>query len=145
MENGTRPPLGGYSTAGGYIILGRVSTDEVFSAAKEALERLKGGQKQLAISPYCGTNLATSATLAYAISTLSKKHKSQKGRNVYVSITAIICGLLASRPLGNAIQRHYTTLVDPDKMEITDVRNLLTGTGLKAFAVHKITTGFAAS
>ena len=140
MEKGTRAPLGGYSTAGGYIIFSRASTDKVSSAAKEALGRLKQGQKQLAVSPYCGTNIATSATLAYAISTISKKHDSPK-RNAYVAVTAIICGLLISRPLGNAIQRHYTTLVDPDEMEITSVRNLLAGTSLKAFTIHKITTG----
>ena len=69
LERGVRPPLGGYSTAGGFFIFGRASSETVSDAVYEALARMKEGQKELAVSPYCGTNLATGALLAGLLTT----------------------------------------------------------------------------
>ena len=50
LEGGIRPPLGGYSTPGGFFIFGRAPTDVVTQAATEALLRLTEGQRSLAVS-----------------------------------------------------------------------------------------------
>ena len=63
LEAGARTPLGGYSTSGGFFIFGRASLEEVRTAAQEALASLQSGREELAISPHCGTNLATAALL----------------------------------------------------------------------------------
>ena len=70
MARGIKPPLGGYSTAGGFLIIGGVTLEEVSEATLEALGRLKGGESGLAVSPFCGTNLVTGALLAGAAAAL---------------------------------------------------------------------------
>ena len=56
---------------------------------------------------------------------------------------AIIGATLVSRPLGNALQRRYTTLADVKDMEITGVRRLWAGGPDGTFAVHRVGTRFA--
>jgi hypothetical protein len=55
--------LAGFSTPYGFYVLGHVSTQDMQSAATEALARLKRGERQLAIHPRCGTNIVTAGTL----------------------------------------------------------------------------------
>ena len=76
MERGVATPLGGYSTRRGFFILGRASAELVGEAAGEALARIVDGQRQLAISRHCGTNLVTSAVLAG----LFHRHPHEKAR-----------------------------------------------------------------
>ena len=144
LERGIRAPLGGYSTPGGYFIFGRVSSDGVTQAATEALRRLVEGQKTLAISPHCGTNLATGAVLAGLLSALIMGRRNRHPRRLPVAAAAIIGATLISRPLGNALQRHYTTLADVDGMGITGVRRLWAGGPEETFSVHRVGTRFAA-
>ena len=63
LENGVRPPMGGYSVPSGFFIFGRVSRDSLIGAVDQAYRRMSDGEGQLAISPYCGTNLATGAII----------------------------------------------------------------------------------
>ena len=63
LEARSPTPLGGYSTPGGFFIFGRASLEEVHAAAQKALASLQAGRAELAISPHCGTNIATAALL----------------------------------------------------------------------------------
>ena len=57
-------PMAGHSNPTGFFILGELPTDDIQSAAAQALARLRAGESELAIHPGCGTNLATTALLA---------------------------------------------------------------------------------
>src|SRR5581483_6864729 len=52
-------PVSGRSDAGGFWLMGDVSTSEVEAAAREALRRMQNGEHQLAVHPNCGTGLVT--------------------------------------------------------------------------------------
>ena len=144
LEMGMRPPLGGYSTPGGYFIFGKASSDGITQAATEALRRLMEGQKTLAVSPHCGTNLATGAMLAGLLSALIMGGRNRHPRRLSVAAVAIIGATLVSRPLGNALQRRYTTLADVEGMEITGVRRLWGEGPGGTFTVHRVGTRFPA-
>ena len=49
------------------MLLGDVPTEQVESAVREALQRLKAGERGLAVHPNCGTNLATTGLLATSL------------------------------------------------------------------------------
>ncbi len=137
LEAGARTPLGGYSTSGGFFILGRASLEEVRAAAQEALTSLQGGRKELAISPHCGTNLATAALLGGLLA----RAILARGRwfvRLPLALAAIVGAGILSRPIGNALQRRFTTLSELDGVEITRVRRLWAG-GLSLYRVSTST------
>lgn len=136
LERGLRPPLGGYSTSGGFFIFGRASTEQVARAANEALARVKEGQRELAVSPYCGTNLVAGAMLAGLVSALIMGRRENRWQRVPAAALASIGATLVSRPLGNALQRRYTTLAEVDGVEITGIRRLWSG----AYKLHRVGT-----
>ena len=137
LEEGIRPPLAGYSTLGGFFILARVSVDTLTSAANEAMERLKGGESELAISRFCGTNLLTGAMLSGVLSALIMGRGKRRARRIPVAAAAIVCATLVARPLGNALQRHYTTLSDIGGLQITGVKRVWAA---RRYAVHRVNT-----
>ena len=133
LEAGSPTPLGGYSTSGGFLIFGRASLEEVQAAARQALAALKAGREELAISPHCGTNIATAALLGGLLA----RAILSRGRRIVrlpVAIAAMIGVGFLSRPIGNALQRHFTTLAELDDVEITRVRRLWAG-GLSVYRV----------
>ena len=56
--------LAGHSDFRGFWIIGDVETPELDAAVNDALRRLNTGETQLAVHPFCGTNLATAGILA---------------------------------------------------------------------------------
>ena len=65
MEGGKgSTPLAGNASPGGFFVYGNVSTEALSKAVGEAIERLRSGERGLAISPFCGTNLVVAAVLA---------------------------------------------------------------------------------
>jgi hypothetical protein len=54
----------GRSTPSGFFVYGPLDTQEVASAASEALARLQQGEAHLALHPRCGTNLVVTSVLA---------------------------------------------------------------------------------
>ena len=142
LERGIRPPLGGYSTSGGFFILGKASTEGIAQAAEEALDRLLKGQRELAVSPHCGTNLVTGAILAAVVSAIILGRSKGRLQGVPAVAVGIIGATLVSRPLGNALQRRYTTLADVGNMEIAAVTRLWYGR-LGAYTIHRVRTRFS--
>ena len=136
LERGVRPPLGGYSTPGGFFIFSRASTEELADVAGQALHRLQAGTRELAVSPYCGTNLAVGALLAGMVSAVIMGRGEKRFQRIPAAALGIIVATLVSRPLGNALQRRYTTLAEVEDVEITGIRRLWGG----AYTLHRIST-----
>ena len=137
LEAGAQTPLGGYSTPGGFFVFGRASLEEVRAAAQEALASLQSGREELAISPHCGTNLATAALLGGLLA----RAILARGRWIFrlpMAMAAIVGAGLLSRPIGNALQRRFTTLAELDGVEITRVRRLWCG-GLSLYRISTST------
>ena len=137
LEDGLRPPVGGYSFPSGFFIFGRVGTEQLSARAIEAQSLLDEGQARLAISPYCGTNLAASVLLAgVLINAILGPKRRRSYRRLPLAIVAGIGAAIVGRPIGMALQK-YTTLAALDALEITGVHRL---GSIGGFSIHKVST-----
>jgi hypothetical protein len=102
--------LVGRSTLSGFFLYGQVDTASVASAASDALIRLQHGEKELAVHPRCGTNIAVAGMMA-GLSTfgvMSGRSRSKLERLPQVILAATLAILLA-QPLGEVVQSKITT------------------------------------
>lgn len=132
--------LAGISHPGGFFLLGDLPPAEIETAAKAALERLRNGEKALAIHPNCGTNLLTSATLAAIAGLLMFGGMRSRGELTWRfpnAITAIVVALIIAQPLGLLLQRDITTSANVGDMQVLKVAPVLSG----PVVIHHVTTG----
>jgi hypothetical protein len=108
------------SFSDGFIVFGNVDLGELRRAAEEALRRLQAGEAELAIHPNCGTNLAVGISLV-TIGTLLGMASSQHRTRVVTAAASSLAGWAAARPLGEYVQRHFTTLPDLEGVRITEI------------------------
>jgi hypothetical protein len=113
----------GVSFASGFFVFGDVPTEALHPAAERALERLRGGEPEMAIHERCGTNLAVAGMLTgLSAMTVARMRKPfNTFNNVILASTA---ALVLSRPLGLLVQRHITTRTPGATMRITGVKRL---------------------
>ena len=103
-----------------------------------ALESLNAGRSEMAISPHCGTNMAVAAVLSGALTRLVLgRRKRGRWKRIPLVMGAVIVGALLSKPIGNAIQRRYTTLSDMDGLEVIEVSKAWPG---EVPRLHRVTT-----
>ncbi|MEW6286805.1 MAG: DUF6391 domain-containing protein [Chloroflexota bacterium] len=116
--------MAGHSNPTGFFLLGDFRTEDVKSAAVEALARLKAGESGLAIHPGCGTNLVAAAVLpaTFAWAPL-RGAKSTRWRILLIpfALALALFGYFLSKPLGPWLQKYITTEADPGGMQIVDV------------------------
>jgi Domain of unknown function (DUF6391) len=128
--------LAGHSNPTGFFIFGEIATDDIRNAIDEAMTRLRAGERDLAIHPGCGTNVATSMLLpaAFMFAPLQGA-RSSRGRFLVLPIALLfaVFGFLLSKPLGPWLQRHVTTEADLGNLQVIEIRNTRKG-------VHRITT-----
>lgn len=120
--------LVGRSDWNGFTLYGTVATAEVERAAREALQRLRQGEAELAIHPRCGTVLATTGILTSlaAFLAFSLDNTKSEGRFRWSTIPAAIIAATAAaifaQPLGLVLQERCTTSGRPGKLEIKHIR-----------------------
>ena len=131
--------VAGNSTQGGFLVYGGIPTDVLTESANEALDRLKSGEKELAVSPYCGTNLVVAAVVtgvACAIAVGSERRWSK----LPSVITAASTAMLAARPLGYLVQKYLTTNGAVGRMRIREIKQVGIGSA-RAHWVRTYTDG----
>lgn len=140
QERGVNVPMGGISDAGGFWIYGELDTEEILNAAQEAMQRLMGGEAELAVHPNCGTNIAIGALSAGGLAWLSmmgtKGHIGRRLRRIPVAVLMGLVGYQLAKPLGPKVQEQITTNADVTGLKIVDViRNDVMG-----YTVHRVST-----
>jgi hypothetical protein len=119
-----RGNMGGHSNPTGFFLLGDFSTQDVWAAATEALERLREGESGLAIHAGCGTNMATtallSATLGWSV-LRGAKSTLTKFLLLPIAVGLAVVGVLLARPLGPWLQKYITTEANMGNMQIIDI------------------------
>lgn len=128
--------MAGHSNPTGFFLFGNFSTQDIWAAATEALERLRGGESGLAIHAGCGTNMATTALLAgtFAWSVLRlAKSTLMKILLLPLAVFLGVVGFLISRPLGPVLQQRITTEANMGNMQIIDIIPIRKG-------VHRVIT-----
>jgi len=108
------------SSSRGFTILGDVDLGQLRRALDEALRRLQAGEAELAISPNCGTNLVVGVSLL-TIGTLLGMTSSRAQTRIASTAVSSVAGMMAARPLGEVVQRHFTTLPDLEGVRVTDI------------------------
>ena len=116
--------LAGHSDWEGFWIIGPVSQEAVEEAAREALERLRHGERYLALHPGCGTNYLTSGAMAGLgglLAMVGARSRRERWERIPLVILTATVALLFSQPLGMWLQEHLTTSGDPGDLEIVRV------------------------
>jgi hypothetical protein len=112
--------LRGRSNRKGFYIFGEVDSGELLSAVNEALSRLHGGEVELAIHPRCGTNLAVAGIMTGLSAAMASQLRPRQNRFSY-AILASLASLMVAPQLGDAAQRHVTTLAELGDLRVLAV------------------------
>lgn len=137
-HNNPRRSVAGHSDAGGFWLLGDLTTAEIQLAADEALQRLRSGERWLAIHPNCGTNLVTAGLasgLAGGLALRGARRGEWFGRLPVAAVLSTLA-LLAARPLGTRLQERVTTSGDPGDLQIISIQRKQRG----AYTAHRVET-----
>ena len=128
--------MAGHSNPTGFFLLGNFSTQDIWSNATEALERLRGGESGLAIHAGCGTNMATTTLLAGTLAWLPLRGTKSTLWRILLLPIAIAFGVIGytlSRPLGPWLQKNITTEANMGAVQIIDIIPVRSG-------VHRVIT-----
>jgi hypothetical protein len=130
--------LVGRTSAAGFYIYGPVETQELASAASEALARLQQGESHLAVHPRCGTNLVVTSVLAgTAAYAATLGHPRSKVDRLPLALIGATLAALVAQPLAHQIQEQFTTSADVDGVYIASITRQERG----SLVVHKVTVG----
>jgi hypothetical protein len=108
------------SNSDGFTIFGDVDLGQLRIALDEALSRLLAGEAELAIHPNCGTNLAVGVTMV-TLGTMLGLASTHTRTRVATAAASSVAGWAAARPLGEYVQRHFTTLPDLRGVRVTEI------------------------
>jgi len=125
-----RTSIVGRSDSRGFILYSDLSRKIIEESVLIALDRLRAGEKQLAVHPNCGTNLLTSGVLSGAAAYFSiqgSDDRDGKFERLPLAIASAVMGLIIAQPLGMRIQKHLTTDPVPGTLEILSVEQLRHG------------------
>ncbi len=119
MEREPGRRFNGFSTDEGFFVQGVRSTEEVDSAAREALRRLRAGEKKLAVHRNCGTTIVAANLLAAIFFLGALGLGLYLGWNIYLLILGgIALSLVLRVPLSLFLQRFVTTDADLSNAEV---------------------------
>jgi Domain of unknown function (DUF6391) len=119
MERTPGRKLNGFSTDEGFFVQGVRSVEEVDSAAREALRRLRSGERGLAIHRNCGTTIVAANLLAAIFFIGSLGLGLYLGWSPYLLILGSVILAFALRvPLSLLLQRFVTTDADLTNAEV---------------------------
>jgi len=120
-----RQSMAGYSDWRGFWILGDVPLERVQIAVETARERLRAGERELAVHPNCGTNFVVSGILAGAGATLALFGVGRRARDwlerMPLVATMATLALIMAQPLGLLIQSRLTTSADLGDMQVVEI------------------------
>ena len=125
----------GRATGDGYFLYADVPTDFFRECAEEALRRMKAGEGHLAVSPFCGTNIAVAGALTASASLLVAGRSSRADRLPNAMLASMLA-VVAAQPIGRMLQKHLTTSPDVADLEIVGI----TQGGRGGVRYHKVTT-----
>lgn len=120
MEREPGRRLNGFSTDEGFFVQGVRSIEEVESAVREALQRLKRGERRLAIHRNCGTTIVAANLLAAVFFLIALGVGIYLGgQGLYAMIVlGVLLSFLLRVPFSLFLQRFVTTDADLSNAEV---------------------------
>ena len=125
--------LVGRASGDGFFIYGDVPTELLADCVSEGLARLQRGEAFWAVTPLCGTNIATAGAMA-AISSLAVLGNGQRRDKLGNAILASMVAVTLAQPVGRWIQKNITTSPDLEDTSIIAVESRADG------RFHKVRT-----
>ena len=125
----------GRASIDGFYIYGNVPTEAIQEAATEGLARLQSGERELAVSPFCGTNIVVAGMMAGVACFLTLGSKDRR-RRLPQAMMAATWAIIAAQPVGRAVQQYLTT--SSGLSDVTIKRITRRGVGTRI--LHKIET-----
>ena len=120
MEREPGRKLNGFSTDDGFFVQGVRSIAEVESAAREALRRLRAGEKGLAVHRNCGTTIVAANLLAavFFIGALGLGFALGGQWLYFLIVGGVVLAFALRVPLSLLLQRFVTTDADLTNAEV---------------------------
>lgn len=112
--------VAGRASGDGFFLYADAPQALLTECVNEALTRLQRGEAFWAVTPHCGTNIATAGILAglgSAIALGNGKRSDRLGGAMIASMAAIII----SQPVGRLIQKYVTTSPDLEGVEVVAI------------------------
>ena len=121
--------IAGRASGNGFFIIGKVDQQVLDECAHEALRRMKDGQRGLAVSPLCGTNIAVTGVFTAAAALMASRRAERQERNdsFMSAVTAAMIAVIAAQPAGRWLQQFVTTRGDVDDLEIVRTHQFFPG------------------
>lgn len=143
-ESSPNMRMAGYSDPNGFWLMGEMETPRIEAAVQQALARMRGGERGLAIHPHCGTNLVTTGFLAGGLAWLSMLGTGNSTRDrverLPLVISLVTLAVLAAQPLGPRMQALVTTSADVEQMQVVRIERSQRGD----IPLHRVVTRFLA-
>jgi hypothetical protein len=118
-------PMAGHSDWRGFWIVGDLETADLKAAINEALLRMNSGESQLAVHPFCGTNMVTAGVLAGGAAALAMfgagRRLQDKLERLPLAMSLATLALILAQPLGMTLQRQVTTSGAPGDLRVVSV------------------------
>ena len=127
--------MGGRAVLNGFYVYGPAPTEVIEESAREAIQRLKGGEAGLAVSPFCGTNFLLAGTLTTLSAALVLGGRGRFQR-LPQAIALGVFAMIGSFRMGAEVQRRWTTDADVGRMSVERVVRKRGG----RHAVHRVYT-----
>lgn len=121
-RRGRTSPVLGRSDAGGFHIHSSFTKDEVASAADEAITRLQSGERHLAVTHLCGTNIAVTGVLAGTAALVAAGRDRRQGWPRAMS--AALLATVAAARVGLWLQSHATTDASIGKTRVLGIQEI---------------------
>ncbi len=118
--------------------MGNMEAGEVEDAAREALQRMQDGERGLAVSPFCGTNIVVAAGLSTVAALAGRRLAGGGLRGFSRAFSNSVVAIVASRPLGRLVQEQLTTSADVEGMRVEGVWGFRAG----RVSAHWVSTSF---
>lgn len=125
-HKGVHSALGGISGPNGFWLMGKVDPTILQEASEEALRRLRGGEKKLAIQKQCGTNYVVPGILAALAAWIvmvipGKGDWKDKWERLPIVMMVVTMVSILAEPLGPIVQEKLATDPNPGNMKITGI------------------------
>lgn len=117
--------MGGYSDSSGFWIVGNVDIEELQQAVEEARMRLRAGEYQLAVHPYCGTNFVTTGVIAGSFAFVGMlgtgKRLGDRLERWPLIISLVTLAMIVAQPLGPMMQARFTVEPRIGDLKVTGI------------------------
>ena len=113
--------LVGRADTTGFNIYGNVPPDMLEKACKEALERMKNGESQLAVHRGCGTQIVVAGLLTGVAAALAIGRRPRLSK-LPDAILATTLAAFVSQPVGLQVQEKITTSADVQAASFAGIR-----------------------